>query len=348
MSEISKDWLSELSKAQGVTTDKNWLECGYTYHGLQNADLPAPEWLIGSLIPNPGLIAVTGRPGHYKTFFVQWLCMRLGAGLPLFDNAPDTHFCRAYKESVGIVFIEEEMNAVVLKERTNDMRSWPVDNFHWFISTGFNLKDKTKVSELRKFIEDNNIKILVLDPFTTVATMKDENSNSEAREVMDILRHEFVDTKHGCTVIFIHHPAKGEGTSENIRGAGDILGKCDMHYVLAKQSDDKDERKIDVKCKKSRFKESPCFAVEIFEGSDLGRLEWRYLGDELVKYKQERDELKEDVLGAMKMSIEYTQSQVAEMVNQKHNNKQFRSVWDQLLKDEKIEQINRYKWVKIA
>jgi len=340
---MSEDWLSKLQK----DVSDNWMDQKYTYQEIQNAPLPDPEWFIDTLIPNPGLIAITGRPGAFKTFLVHWMAMRLSAGLPFFATIiGECDFVNPYKEKIGVAFIEEEMNARQIKMRTNDLKSWDHPNFHWFISAGFSLRDEKKVKELKEFIEKNNIKLIVLDPFTTCAGMKDENSNAEAREVMDIIRHEFVDSAFGCSVIFIHHPAKGEGTSENIRGAGDILGKCDMHFVITKIGEEPTS-KISFKCKKTRYKQPKDFIAELVEdGNDLGKLEWIYTGKMIDEFKKERDELKEKILDAMQLDVEYKKKEVAEAVDCGEKDNKFRACWDELEKKKKIIQEGRYSFKK--
>ena len=341
-----KNFLDELSDIQ-QKVKPNWLTRGYTHPELQNADLPDPEWLVDTLIPNPGLVAITGRPGHFKTFFTQWMALRLSAQLPLFDHwdsEPNYDPNFTPKEPIGVVFIEEEMNARQIKKRSTDMKSWKNNNFHWFISAGFSLKDGGKVAELRYFIEKNNIKLLILDPFSTCSGMKDENDNSEASKVMDTIRHEFVDTKHGCTVIFIHHPAKGEGSSENIRGAGDILGKCDMHFVVEKVGEEP-TKTIKIKCKKTRFEQPEDFFAEmVVDGNDLGRLEWQYRGSAKAQYVKDRDELTDKILTSMELGEKYTQKEVAEMVGQRQDNRRFRNVWTQIIEEKSIKKNGRYSW----
>jgi hypothetical protein len=232
----------ELSTGADSDENTSFLDQRLTYTELMEADIPDPDWFVPGFLPNPGLVAVTGRPGSFKTFFTQWLGLRLAAGKPLFDQwdiPPEKQgMDEPYKGGypLGVLFMEEEMNERQLKQRSNLMKSWKVGEcFQWLINSGFTVKDEKKVKELREFVEREAIKLIVLDPFTTVLGMEDENSNAEAREVMDILRKNFIDTEHGCTVIFIHHPSKSgsnDGSDASIRGAGDILGKCDMHFVL--------------------------------------------------------------------------------------------------------------------
>ena len=91
---------------------KNWLEGAYTHTQIQQANLPDPAWFVPTLIPNPGLVAITGRPGSFKTFFTQWLALRLSAHLPLFDTwdtEPPFNKSQVPTEPINVCFIEEEM-----------------------------------------------------------------------------------------------------------------------------------------------------------------------------------------------------------------------------------------------
>ncbi|MBU2297174.1 MAG: AAA family ATPase [Gammaproteobacteria bacterium] len=335
--------LEEISQGVGK---KNWLDERYTYNDLLAADLPEPAWFVPGLIPNPGLVAVTGRPGHFKSFFIQWMGMRLAAHLPLFD---DWDRPGKYHEPVNVLFIEEEMNARQMKKRCVDMKQYKIDNFHWLISTGFTIKNgkelnKVAIEELRYFVEEHNIKLIILDPFTTCAGLVDENSNSEARMVMDAIRHEFVDSTHGATVIFIHHPAKNAQNGENIRGAGDILGKVDMHFTLEKQGEEPTTT-ISVKCHKTRYEQPENFSATMVEDSDdWGRLMWVYDDSLKSKYVKERDELKDKILEVIKGQEDVTKTYVAERVNHDRTGDKFKNVWKDLEETHQIENCGGYKW----
>jgi len=341
------DIIEELSS--GIKK-KNWLDERYTYGDLLKADLPDPEWFIPSLIPNPGLVAVTGRPGHFKSFFIQWMGMRLAAHLPLFD---DWDRPGKYKEAVNVLFVEEEMNARQVKKRCSDMKKYDIDNFYWLISTGFTIKNgkelnKVAIEELRYFVEEHNIKLIILDPFTTCAGLVDENSNSEARMVMDAIRHEFVDSEFGATVIFIHHPAKNAQNGENIRGAGDILGKVDMHFTLEKQGEEPTTT-ISVKCHKTRYEQPENFLTTMVEDeTDWGRLMWVYDDSLKAQYIKDRDELKDKILASMSINEEYKKKDVQELVGASHGAKKFNKCWEELIDDGVLERRGRYAVVKKA
>jgi len=98
----------------------------------------------------------------------------------------------------------------------------------------------------------------------------------------------------GLTVIFIHHEPKSAGRKPeyaSLRGAGDILAKCDIHLSLSHPRDKKDT--ILVKQLKNRDSDRlPNFEITVHRDKDKTWFE--YLG-ELPK-KPSKDELVEEVI----------------------------------------------------
>jgi hypothetical protein len=313
-----------------------------SYSDLMKADLPDPEWFIEGMIPNPGLVAFTARPGSYKTFFVQWLSMRIAAGKSLFDKFDlevNKSFLKPPKTPVKVLFIEEEMNKIQLKKRSNDMRYWGSDNFTWSITANFNLQKASDVKELAEYCRSEAIKFVVFDPFTSVAKMTNENDNAEAAAVMDTIRHELIDSDLACTVLFIHHPAKGEGMDESIRGAGDILGKCDMHFLIDRKEK---SRKITIKCKKTRYLEPDDFICEFRESEDMGRLEWVFVNS------LESETNNEDKMAEKRILLEFTlKNELGKkdlMILTGFPERRLNKIMEKLEKDKKIFKFNRYTW----
>lgn len=320
-----------------------WTEEFISYNDLLTLDVPEPTWFIPGMIPHPALVAFTGAPGSFKTFFVHWLCMTLAAGEPLFGlgnftKGPEGMITRP-KEVPAVVFIEEEMHKAHLKERSLALKRFGTGkNFFWSTMQGFSLTNETMVTQLKDYMLLRDVKILVLDPFSTIAGLKDENSNSEAAKVMDVMRREFIES--GITVIFIHHPAKGQNGSA-IRGAGDILGKCDMHFSIEKVGEEP-SRKILIKCGKSRLAEVPAaFMAELV--SVNGLLEWQFVGDS----KQIKENAKEKLISDILQRLENEPSSreaVASSLGFSGGDRKFREVWKYLVDNSTIQQKTKGSW----
>ena len=202
-------------------------------------DLPEPAWHIDHYIPKSSLTFIAGRPKTYKTFLALRMAYALSLGLPLFDSAPMTVPNPALPRT-KVLFIEEEMNRNLLQHRlklfTRVGHAPPAD-FIMYTSSGFKLSSDKDLKGLADYIKEHEIKIVFLDPFSSVGGFENENDNSEVSKVLDNVRRTLVDSDLGISVVCIHHPSKNDkGALVNLRGAGDIHGKAD-HIVVLERSE---------------------------------------------------------------------------------------------------------------
>ena len=90
------------------------------------------------------------------------------------------------------------------------------------------------VAGLRKFIEQNKIDALIVDPFAETFE-GDENSNSEIKWAMKVWRDEIA-RPCNCAVYLVHHTTKyangGAGDANIIRGAGAIVNSTRIAATL--------------------------------------------------------------------------------------------------------------------
>jgi len=255
--------------------------------------IPPTEWLYSKLIPYPGLVALSGVPGSKKTFFALWIAMRLGMGKPLFDQFLETGGVGELAEPsrpVSVLFLEEENTVQLIKERVFGFArpSMPSPAMFFAIECGFKVKNPEAREYLLAFIKENGIKLVVMDPFSSVMGLDNENDNAEVSTVMDILRHEFV--KAGVSVLFIHHPSKGMEGGKNLRGAGDILGKCDVHLAL--EVSEEDSKLISVSYEKMRVMDDSLlsdFDIRLESDAVGTNLRFIYAGKLIAKFMAVRD-----------------------------------------------------------
>lgn len=305
-------------------------------------DVKPTEWLFPKFIPKPSLVALTGRPGSYKTFFAHWMARRLGAGKGLFDVydvvdqfGPSDEIGREVRSAV----VEEEMGLESVHERMKTLRHFGGDSARWMICAGFRLREAGLMDRLVRSVENLGIEFLILDPFTSVSGMEDENSNAEAREVMDAILGRLVNGGPKITVLFIHHPSKTAGGGDGIRGAGDILGKSYVHYAMEKIGG-VGSRRIRVKCMKSRWIMCEDFEMEIV---DQGQgLQFEYRGK--IKEKDEnqqsmgRPSEHQEIISAfkrlMKPGIGYFQTDMADLVGRNRVGDAFQGAVKMLKEDD--------------
>lgn len=309
-----------------------------TYQELLDLKIPTMEWIVPLMIPTPGLVVITGRPGSFKTFFALWLCLRASSGLSLFDNMEDTFFPKlpkgTQKDAIPSLFIEEENTIQTIKERVAGFKGADSNSF-FLIDGGFKFNDEILRSNALRFIEEKGIKLLVLDPFSSVMGLENENDNAEASKVMDIIRKEFV--AKGLTVILIHHPSKGEGEGRGIRGAGDILGKCDVHLCL--ENENETEKIIRVNYEKLRIADRALvsnFKIRLTGDTSLRTAEFIYLEEAKSKKESERLILKDQIMEAIADGEEYQRKQIADAVSMNSTGKAFDSAWKELIAEKRI------------
>lgn len=224
---------------------------------LMALNVPDVEWLVDSMIQNPGFVAISGKPGSYKTFFALWIARRVATGLTLFDKCVspmtkyftrDQYYIPKPCRPTGVLFMQEELNPSQSKKRANSLLSFSKENVYHRINAGFKMTNDEHIKELREWCLKKNVKLVFLDPFSSVSGLSDENDNMEAAEMLDKVRAGLIN--HGITVVIIHHPAKTADGGSTLRGAGDITGKMDTHIRLEKP--EKNDSTIIVRFEKTR------------------------------------------------------------------------------------------------
>lgn len=315
---------------------------------LDSLVIPPTEWLYTKFLPFPGLMALSGVPGSYKTFFALWLAMRLSLGKRLFDDFLTTSGVGDIPEpirQVPVLFLEEENTIQLIKERVFGFQrgALPTPNMFFAVECGFKVRNPEARDYLLAFIAEHKIKLVVMDPFSSVMGLDNENDNAEVSGVMDILRHEFV--KAGVSVLFIHHPSKSAEGGKNLRGAGDILGKVDVHVAL--EVSDDDPKLISVSYEKMRVMDSTLlsdFNMRLEADPDGRNMRFRYDGKLIEKFMAERDELRLEILAAFVVGEEVSQKTIAERVGSNEKGSQFRNVWIALVEAKQILTVGRYKF----
>lgn len=295
---------------------------------------PKQKWIFDRVIPKDGLIALSGAPGSYKSFFALWMALQAGQGRPLFDS---DQIIGDNSKEYRTLFIEEENTIRLMHQRLRVLKNGKSRNVFFKIDDGFKMMDDEARQNVVAFCVFNSIDLVVLDPFSSVMGLKDENNNAEVSTIMDVIRKTFV--AQGISVMFIHHPAKNAEGGKNLRGAGDILGKCDVH--LSMEKDETDKKLITVSYEKMRLiSEDDIWNYKIkFTGDEiLGNYEFVYKDEAKPKYQEERDTMLADMLNLMQSGVEYKQNEVTDLIGTERYNKKFRAIWSNALKEGWIKQ----------
>jgi hypothetical protein len=295
---------------------------------------PKQEWIFDKIIPVGGLVALSGPPGSYKSYFAVQMALQAMVGDSLFDVPCGLG---ENKQKFKTLFIEEENSLRLMYYRVNTLKNRNDKGIYFKIDHGFKMADDGARKNIEQFCLFNDIKLLVLDPFSSVMGLRDENNNAEVSLVMDMIRKTFI--AQNITVMFLHHPAKNAEGGKNLRGAGDILGKCDVHLSLEKS--EKDKQEITVSYEKMRLiSESDIWNFKMrFVGDPLiGDCQLKYVDEAKPKFEEERELLLESILEFIQPGGEYTKKEIAESVGSTDTGKKFLNVWAKALKEGWVKQ----------
>lgn len=310
--------------------------------------IPKPKWIFPYLLPHPGITFLTGAPGGYKTFFSMWMAIRAAEGKHLFEDMSQTFFLQnavtwETLKSPNILFIEEEGSRINIQDRFQGFKKdESLCGSRIFIKpfTTFSFSNDDKRKKLLRFIKKNDIKVLFVDPFSSVSGMEDENSNSQAADIMDKINREFISL--GLSVVILHHPSKNGGDT-SVRGAGDLLGKADVHITMRKEEDEEThERFITVSYEKTRvFNENLVsdFKIRLNGDSYANTLEFVYLGETKGKKFEAREKTRDQILETLATSTEeMTKTAIAESIGINRKNRIFEDAFKSLEDEKKIGQ----------
>ena len=183
-------------------------------------------FIVDKLIPKEGITIISGRPKSGKSLFVLKILTDIISQKNLFKQD-------IFKiNKVNILLIDEENGIRGLQRRAKKILEVPVD-LPLMNMQGFKIDDDKKREKLKKYIEKNNIGLVVLDSFRRMHS-KDENKSEDIAKIYDCLKDVIVSTK--CAIIIVHHNRKiikGEIVDmESLRGSGDIGAMVDSFILL--------------------------------------------------------------------------------------------------------------------
>jgi hypothetical protein len=233
---------------------------------LRVMDIEEPSWIVDQLISKGGINAISGQPESHKSFVTLELIKAISLGVPFLGKFP-TERCKA-------LILDEENSLGRSKMRFNLLSDEDLDVA---IVSGQHIKvDQPGVDRaIIKYCKANDIGVVVFDSLSCFHGAN-ESSNPEMAAVFEFLQRI---AQAGITVIFIHHEPKSSRdnpSSANLRGAGDILAKCDVHISMRHPKDDVNT--ILVKQLKNRDAERlPEFEIAVHRGDN--KTSFEYVGE---------------------------------------------------------------------
>lgn len=174
------------------------------------------RWLVQNRIILNALNILDGRKGVGKSTALTSIAAH-------FSNGTDIYGKKLNAESYRVAWLTIEENYeidVIPRFRANGGNE---DNFVWPKESKLirKMACPSNMESLTRFITENKIGLLILDPFTVLKdSTLSSNSTDQMREYLETIKSAVCD--HGCTVIVIRHPKKGNNSSALDAGAGSM------------------------------------------------------------------------------------------------------------------------------
>jgi hypothetical protein len=186
--------------------------------------LPDPEWLVDGLIQKNTITFLAGPPGMGKTFCTIHLTRALASGLNFFG--------RETKKAKTLYVVAEGASSFKLRIDAWDQKFGlytPVkDGQIHYLARGVNLSIPEQVDRLRDYFKDGDFDLLVIDTYSQLSGVTDENGAAENATVMNSLRS-IREVKDGASVLVVHHP---NAVGTKLRGSTTLLGNADTVIML--------------------------------------------------------------------------------------------------------------------
>jgi len=168
-----------------------------------------------------------GRGGAWKSTTLLYLAICMCSNIAtIFGNTIASR----------VLWIDEEMGRkglfkkidLIAKGLNLPNEEWK-KNFHYWTMSGVNVEDKNTRDEIEIYVENNNIKCIIVDSLTAVTSGEDSTNARLVREF------EKIAYKTGCAICITHHIAKCNANKatlemEDLRGTVDFAYQCDNVY----------------------------------------------------------------------------------------------------------------------
>lgn len=198
-----------------------------TLETMYNEGIPEIEWHIWRILPKRGITFLGGASGSYKTWAAMHLALSVAQGKEFLFKYP------AYKARV--LYLDEENGDISLFTRFQLLAEGyglerPFDNLHVATFSGMKLDMEDHMETLDQYIEDNNIKVVVIDSMVR-CMIGQEDKATEVRLVFDNLKS-MMEKRTELSFVLLHHTKKGAKGMDALRGSGDFAAFADIIFMF--------------------------------------------------------------------------------------------------------------------
>lgn len=263
-----------------------------SYANFLSATIEAPRWLIEDIWSSTSHGIIGGEPKTSKSTFAICMGLAVATGTPLFrkwetvtqgpvlmiqeENAPWVIQDRLRKAAryAGLirgsdVEISEALPGslvehVVRLDFPDEAPFWMLNNY------GFDLTDDEDRELLEDFVQEEGVKMLILDPLYLIAGGININSQQEITVVMKYLLD--LRYKMDCAVVVVHHWHKASADTgmrrpgQRLMGSGLLHGWIESAMYMERMPDEGD--RLWVRCEREFRNVSPRAGLEV--GLTLG------------------------------------------------------------------------------
>lgn len=181
-----------------------------------------PAELIEDFVPSGGVMVLAGAPGLGKSFVALSWAAAIAEG---------SEWCGHAVRQAPVVYVLGEGwggfgDRIAAWEKDNARPMSDALHFVNGVPLGVDLKDPDAVAELIAQVEPVRPGLIIVDTFSMLARVGNENDNAEVAQVMANVNGIVAAT--GATVMLVHHVTK---TTGSVRGAGAFVGNADTVVV---------------------------------------------------------------------------------------------------------------------
>ena len=205
----------------------------WTVGEILKHDFGQEEWLIESLIPKQGMMALSGNPGDFKTWITIHIALCTSRNLPVFGKFLVTQG--------NILIIDEEDHLRVIKKRLKCLGVKEADSIHYMSQAGIKVDKENVLNMILDIVKEKNIKLVIFDSLIRIHEQKENESGGMAKVFSSFQKI----VTAGASILFTHHHRKQQGFGQNnpgqsMRGSSDILAAVDCHITIEKKRDEED------------------------------------------------------------------------------------------------------------
>lgn len=195
--------------------------------------LPPVHWWVDNLFMQDSQAMINGQGGIGKTAIMLHVSACIATGTPFFDAATKQGKV-LYLAAEGLRRFDSRLDAAC---DMHGFDSKAVNANISFLRDGFELTDPSDVRKARETLEDHGHDLIVLDTFSQLGGVKDENSASEVSSALRVAR-DLQRVNPLASFVVVHHTP--EANPKKARGSNAFRNNTDTTVTASKLEEPED------------------------------------------------------------------------------------------------------------